>query len=241
MAITVDAIGSINDSFNSGVTTASYTGLTTTSATTTNNGAIIVFIWSDPGFSTPSTVVWDLTGANKSFTLIGSVNDVSLTGSVEMWGLVNPTSYGNKTITITSPIANNGYYQVCAMSLTGVNQTGGTTTFANFTSNAPSTATTTYSITCSSSIGNMVIAAVETGENNTNDISSPTQTAIFTDNSGVPWAASYAAGAASVTSSWSDNMSSTFGAIAVSVLAASGVVFRYDSDIHALMFLFMMN
>lgn len=223
MAIALDATGTGYSTRYASVTSVSYTGLTTTVATTTTNGAIVVCIINEVGSPGASTVKWDPTGANQSFTQIGQASDTSGNYYITYWGLVGPTTYGNKTIAITQTNAP-PTTQVAAISLTGVNQTGGTSSFAGFTSNAPASASTTATVTISSSTNDLVLAAAFVASNGSGNLSAPNQTLIFDDNTNQVWGWQYASGASSVTSSWTISASYTYAAIAVNVLPASSVV-----------------
>lgn len=78
----------------------------------------------------PTTEVgtWDSGGTNQAMTQIIAVNTSSTTGRSELWGLVAPTS-GLKTVKFTW-VGTSDIYINCT-SFTGVNQTGGATSFPN--------------------------------------------------------------------------------------------------------------
>jgi hypothetical protein len=76
------------------------------------------------------SVVWDPGGANQSLTLIKSANGGS-GDRAELWGLVAPVS-GNKILRATWTTVANA--QLNGTSFSGVDQTGGATTFPNATS-----------------------------------------------------------------------------------------------------------
>jgi hypothetical protein len=108
-----------------------YNGLTVGAAL--SNGALLAVVAVDGNIAI-STVAWDPAVTNQALTIVGSVvslNGVAANGNISLWQRINPTS-GNKTLRVTTASATTG--SVYAMSFTGVNQTGGTTSFANFNS-----------------------------------------------------------------------------------------------------------
>ena len=218
MAVALDASGTGYGTRYASVTSVSYTGLTTTIATTTTNGAIVVCIINEVGSPGASTVVWDSAGANQSFTQIGQSADSGGNYYITYWGLVGPTTYGNKTISVTQTNAP-PTTQVIAYSFTGVSQTGGTSSFGNFASNAPASASTTATVTCTSAANNMVLAAALVTSNGSGNLSAPTQTLLFDDNTNQVWGAQYASGASSITSAWTISASYTYVAVAVNIIA----------------------
>lgn len=188
-------------------TQISYPGLTGTNSTLTigsgSNRALIVCA-SYMLKPTTSGVVWDAASANQAMTLIAS----KLNGSqyVEIWGLVNPVS-GNKIITLTGTAPSGGYTGFGCLfsgaSFKNVNQSGGTTSFANAVTASGNSNPTAPSITVTSSVNDMSIGAVSAGDGGS-ALSSPTQTTIFNTRyaGGLNGAASYAAGASSATHGW---------------------------------------
>lgn len=102
---------------------------------------------------TSVTVIWDPTGTNQSLTLIKT--DVSTNARMaSIYGLVAPTS-GNKTLRIAWTTSTE--CALNAFSYTGVDQTGGTTTFPNSgsatgTSTTPAITTTTKFDRCCNSV-----------------------------------------------------------------------------------------
>lgn len=149
MAVAVDATGS--EGFHAAsVTTLNYTGLTTTGAA---NAVVLSVDWATSGaaISAP-TAVWDPAGANQSMTLLNFNAPGGGGNASAIFGLAPLNSTGNKTITISWTGA--GEVLAAAMSYTGVDQTGGTTSFPNAISG---TNVSTVSVT--SAAGNMVQAA----------------------------------------------------------------------------------
>jgi|SRR5215475_4275457 len=133
-------------------TTFDYSNLTISAGLT--NSALIAHICFYEAPTTGVTVVWDPTGANQSLTQLGSVSAGGSFGQVELWGLVNPVA-GNKVIRVTWTSAATRVF-VCGTSWSGVNQTGGATSFPNATTNTGSGTTT--SVTVTSGVGHAVVA-----------------------------------------------------------------------------------
>ena len=111
MAVAVDAIGTEHYG-SSSLATYAYTGLTTTAAA----NAIIVFLAVDNNVSSGFTVKWDTAGANQTMTLIGQIVD-STYSTINIYGLISPTTFGNKTITCSWTTAD--VFKVFAASFTG--------------------------------------------------------------------------------------------------------------------------
>jgi hypothetical protein len=125
------------------------------------------------------------------------------TGTVcraELWGLIAPTS-GNKTLNA----AWTGASDICvqAVSWSGVDQTGGATSFAHSTSATGSTTggpSTHNTITITSAVNNATMDAAS----GIATFNSAGQTSTYIDNTptNISGAASRAAGAATVTHTW---------------------------------------
>lgn len=206
-----------------GVTTVDLTTLTVGGF---SNRALVAQAGFDNTGITSVTVTWDPSGTNQSCTLIKSDNTSGGSARAELWGLVAPTS-GKKVLraswTGSAEIALN------AVAWTGVNQTGGVTSFPNAAS-AKGTSTTP-SVTVTSAVGN---ATMESSASNLVSYSAPskTQTHNETTGSNIAAAGSRAFGAASNTHSWTlpsttwvsvgtDIAAATIGG-AFSVLASTG-------------------
>jgi len=191
--VAVDAVG--NQSNGSGATTDDNSTLT---IGTGSNRALLVVVCHAGHLSGGETVVWDPSGANQSLTLIGT--QAAPSGApfplVSLYGLVNPVS-GNKVVR-TSWTGADSYY-VCPISFTGVDQTGGATSFAHFTRNSGNTNShgDTVGVTVYSAVGNMVVAC---HVNNSWTVSDQNNTTLFLDfgNPEITGAANYADGAETV-------------------------------------------
>lgn len=159
-----------------GTLTAATLAFTNFTVGTGSNRALVAILGYTVG-ATAISVVWDQAGANQSLTNIISATDGGGQTTISLWGLVNPTSGVNKTITAnwtTSVIAG-----LSAVSFTGVNQTGGTTSFAHSTSNTGSLSVNgTSNVSVTTATTDAVVAAVGC---NTLGVSSMGQTKIFVD------------------------------------------------------------
>jgi hypothetical protein len=115
------------------------------------------------------TCNWDTSGTNQAMTQIISANLSGVTGTMQLWGLVNPTS-GNKTLTCQwtgSQQAN-----MASASFTGVNSAGGATSFPNSASaNGNSTA-------IALAITNVANGIIVDAAGSINTLSAPTQPAM---------------------------------------------------------------
>lgn len=164
--------------------------------------------------TTPTVVsaVWDQAGANQS---LSSVNAGQVTGqgaNIETWALINPTPGSNKTITVTISAAAPVFLDACAW--TGVDQTGGATSFPH---KSTSQNTTTVSVT--SATGNAVLGGGDSGAG----LSGITGTTIFSDSVNgavVNSFANFASGSASVTIG-SGNTNAVVSATDIKAAAAS--------------------
>jgi len=149
-----------------------YTGVTVSPGT---NLALTITISFDiaEGTSTPtvSSVVWDQAGANQALTLVNAGQTSSGLGpNVETWALINPTPGASKTITITTSLSDPVFLSACAW--TGVDQTGGATSFPHA---ASARSATTVAVT--SAAGNAVLGGGEAGV----ALSGITGTTIYSD------------------------------------------------------------
>lgn len=171
------------------------------------------------GLHTPTSeaLVWDSGGSNQSMTQLLAANNTSTQGRVEVWGLVAPTS-GAKVAKFTWNAATSDVVLDC-LSFTGVDQTGGATSFPHSTS-ATGTGTAT-SLAVTSATGNYT---VEVGSNNTNVYTAQTQTLAFRENGANDIGAQgqYATGAATVTHGGTIASSAAWVSGGTDILAAGG-------------------
>ena len=215
MAVAFDA-NATADSTANGVTSINHTNLTIGSG---SNRAVIAQIgWS--GTVTSPALKWDNAGTPQSMTVItnaGATNTVR----AELWGLVAPTS-GNKTLNAAWTTARD--VVVNGTSFTGVDQTGGTTSFPN---GVGATGTGTSSpqtmVTITSAVGDFTVAIVGT----VSTPSAPTQTQTFLDSSPATEsvAGSRAVGAATVAHGWTIAGAQAWAAAGTDIKAAASVTF----------------
>lgn len=212
MAVALDVAGT-ELSTTTGGTSVSYTGITVGSGS--NRGLVCVCQWDTRTVSSP-TATWDNGGTNQSMTLLVGPIAITGNGALAVFGLANPIS-GNKTLrvawTTTSQSA------VCAVAFTGVDQTGGATSFPHATSATGSG--TTSSVTITSATGNMVVAVHS--NNASGSITAVNNTQVFIDNAFTSTAAASnrASGAASVAMTSTDSASGNWGAAGTDILAAA--------------------
>ena len=183
-----------------GVATISISNMTVGSGA---NSALLCLVWFSGTDALPAglTVVWDNGGTNQSMTQVVSTNfgDSNINAGGAIFGLVAPTS-GNKTLKITW--TGNQEVHACAVSFTGVNQTGGATSFAHGNTNTASANTGTITVT--SATGNMVVAGDTNNQTGWGAISGTT-IATTTTGPNLGCVGSYTAGAASVVSTFANS------------------------------------
>jgi hypothetical protein len=152
MAVAFDATLTA-DVNGSGVLTIQSTTLTVGSG---SNRALICLL--NTGITAGATVAmhvtWNSTGASpQAMSLIGTATSTDNTNVSRLVGLVNPAS-GNLTLLATWNGADGA--DMDAASFTGVDQTGGATSFPHFASNHA--ATTNPNVTITTAANNMVVA-----------------------------------------------------------------------------------
>lgn len=216
MGVTFDANSPTDQTANAVVGT---TGFTTTGGLVTvgsgANRALVVSL----NFSLPTVasivVTWDTGGTNQAMAVIPNATaTVTGGGDAQLWGLIAPTA-GNKDLKVTwvgtSDIIVNG------TSWTGVDQTGGATSFPHGTS-ATASASTAITLAVTSAVGNATMACVTTN----GTPSAPTQTSTYLDATPTSesGAGSRAAGAASVTHAWTVTFSN-WAEVATDLLASA--------------------
>jgi hypothetical protein len=120
------------------------------------NGALIAIIcFSNSAVSDPlTTVTWN----GVAMTKIGSVIPITNTIRVDIYGLVAPAA-GNHPLQLNWT-GTSDCYAACA-SFSGVDQTGGATSFAHFGS-AKNNSTTALTVAITSAVGNYVVGGVIT-------------------------------------------------------------------------------
>jgi hypothetical protein len=200
MAVAFDAKGTA-DVYGASGTSLTFSNLTV--GTGSNRCIVVTLVFFDIS-TVPSLIscTWDSGGANQIMGQIGAtqtlvVSPTRQTMSVALFGLVAPVS-GKKTLAV-SWVNSQADAFVDAVSFTGVNQTGGTTTFYNLTAATGTSGAPSVTVV-SSQIGSAVDVAVSNFE-----LLSPTQTVIFEDNGNGNFSsagASYNINSASVVFGW---------------------------------------
>lgn len=216
MAVAVDATGTKGKATVLGTTGISYTGLTI--GASLSNGALLVGLAHDITVSSVA-VVWDSGGTNQSLTRVGLTSGPSGNEDTEWWAVVNPVS-GNKTLKVTWNAVTAEMY-IGAQSYTGVDQTGGATSFAHF--NGTSGISAAPSIAITSATGNIVVAAIAQ-DGNLNTVSGTLFWAIDNTGPNIGVGMFRSAGVASVTMSGSIGGTANWSISGVDIVAAGGAV-----------------
>jgi hypothetical protein len=176
---------------------------------------LVQIAWSatDPG---TVTVTWDYGGANQVCELIkyepnGSGRKASL------YGLVNPVA-GNKTLRVA--VTNTTGWLLGACYFYNADQTGGTTTFRN--ANSATGSSTAPSVVITSATGEATCSVMDapSGTGTTNQ----TLLWFISGGGGEDGGADYAAGAASVTHTWTIEYIAGWAIVGCSIKAAGGAV-----------------
>jgi hypothetical protein len=150
-------------------------GSTTVTSVTINmtvgsgsNRAMTAFIILGQTSTVPSTgltIVWDQATTNQSLSQIVTASGAAVIPRAALWGYANggaPLTSGAHTLTASWLVASDVYIQVC--SWTGVDQTGGATSFPNSASVGNTNSTvTSMSIPVTSAVGDYVVAAWAAG------------------------------------------------------------------------------
>lgn len=148
----LDAVATAVDT--ASVTTKDLTTLTV--GTGTNRALVLQITWT--GVPTAISVKWDPATTNQTVTQITLASTTTNSQTVALYGLVAPTS-GNKTLRASWTGSQEVMMQ--AVSWTGVDQTGGATSFPHGTSAAGNNASPTVNIT--SATNNMAMSVVAAG------------------------------------------------------------------------------
>lgn len=173
MAVVFDANATADTTAN-GVTSITASNLTVGSG---SNRALIVQLGLSLHGTASRTVTWDFGGSAQPCALVtgASADSTGTNARGELWSLVNPVS-GAKTL----KAAWTGASDVCinGVSWTGVDQTGGATSFPHGTS-AASAVNNTPGVTVTSATGN---ATMEQSVNDFGAMSGQSQTSTYLDN-----------------------------------------------------------
>lgn len=156
MAVAFDAQGKVASA--SGATVATLSGTPITVGSGSNRALLVCLNFGATiNFPTAITVTWDVGGTNQALTAVtnASAHDTVVAASNAWYGLVAPTA-GAKTLTASWTGA-----RACVMgaiSFTGVDQTGGTTSFPNGVGTV-TTSNVTGTVTITSAVGDMTVAS----------------------------------------------------------------------------------
>jgi hypothetical protein len=154
MAVAIDANPNASNQLTGG-TLNDYAGFTM--GTGVSNPALVALVaWDNTGGITVSSVQWDIAGTPQALTLIPGTSASNGQNSSALYGRVGTITAGNKTCRLTLSASGNSY--ISLISFSGVDQTGGATSFPHGTANTgSSTSPSTGAIT--SATGNAVVGA----------------------------------------------------------------------------------
>lgn len=208
MAVTFDANATID------VTANAVTSITTSNLTVgsgANRALIAQIIWS--GAVTAQTLQWDKLGTPVTMTAIPNAT-VTQTVMARLYGLVNPVS-GAKQLSAAWTTASDVYLN--QLSYTGVDQTGGATSFPGGVS-ASATTGTAATVNVTSATGDAVVAVCGSPVQAIDVINNTTT---FTDTAAVNMngAGNRAAGAATVAMTYTIHASATWAVVGASIKA----------------------
>lgn len=139
MAVTIDAIGTMQPQTSNSLTSFNYNGITVGSGP---NSALLFLVYhTTTANPTGISCHWDSAGANQVMAAFGPQAGVG--ARVRMYALVNPTP-GNKTLSVTWTTSDG--FGGCAISFNGVLQTSSTAAFINYQSSAVPSSSSTASL-----------------------------------------------------------------------------------------------
>lgn len=174
------------------------------------------------GLPTSITVTWDVGGTNQALTAVTGATATDsgsgATDSVIWYALKAPTS-GTKTLTASWTGARSAI--MGAISFTGVDQTGGATSFAHGAGNSGNI-TTPATVTITSATGNATVAIHAEDGGSTITATSATQDFIDATPTTLNAAMNHTAGAASNTMTATVSPANTWASAGFDVVAAAG-------------------
>lgn len=191
MAVAFDAVGTAFNSINGASSPQDNTSLTVGAGANRGLVAQVVFVGAAPA---GTTVTWDPAGTNQALTLIKTAASVN-GQTTQLYGLVAPTS-GNKTLRVAWTTGTSSV-MIQGVSWTGVDQTGGVTSFPHSTSATGNSSAASVAVT--SAVGNAVMSCTAAGTLQVISSVSATQTFLLHGNGNYEAGGSRAAGAATVT------------------------------------------
>ena len=216
MSVAFDA-NATADSTANGVTSINHANLTIGSG---SNRALVAQILWDNTTAPTATVKWDNAGTPQTMTSITGAAKGNTNVNVQLFGLVAPTS-GNKTLNAAWSGARDVYLN--GVSWTGVDQTGGATSFPHGTGGT-GTSTTASTGAITSATGNAVMGVHGTS---TASVNSMDNTQTFRDNvaANISGGGNRAAGAATVTLTATLSASAAWASAGTDIAAAASVAF----------------
>lgn len=212
MAVAFDANSSASVTANA-VTSITSSNLTVGSGS--NRALLVQALWSNT--NTGISMNWDNLGTPQALAQVPNAAAQNTT-KAQIWGLVAPTS-GAKQLSVAWTTSRD--VVINQLSYTGVNQTGGATSFPNGAGNTGNNSTITVTIT--SVVGNAVVAALATTSGVINSVNQ-TQTFINGTPTNMSCAGNRAVGAASVTLTAAKGTSSIWTSAGCDIAAANDPV-----------------
>ncbi len=199
---------------------------------TVANGALVVTLALSILTEGSVALVWDSGGTNQSMTKIIDQN-ASANGTVQLWGLVNPTP-GNKTLAVSGITAGTVDIYIDGISFSGVDQTGGATTFYGAVG-AAATSQTANPGSITTAAGDATVDLMYLTVSGTGTPGAA-QTQLYADGAGAISfsAASYNVGTAAPTFTWDTGSTfSVWADAATSVKAAAGSTVKFRRSLSA--------
>lgn len=220
MSVAIDSTGS-ETAFNTSATSFTYSGLTIGSSLT-NSAAVWGAHFTSAAGGAASTFTATYNGVSVPFSLVLQPNNAAYTCGI--FAVVNPTSGTHNFVLSTTT---SGFAAIQGTSFTGVNQTGGTTSFAHGVStdfsNVPGTSQSQAVTTAN---GNYTFAISESGGTATITF---TPGNLYVDTTGqmnslgsTPSGAQNASTTTSITYSLSQGSNDFFGFVGIDIVAAAG-------------------
>jgi hypothetical protein len=212
VAVAIDVTGTPTLSTAS-VSPHTYTGLTT--GVSLSNGAVLFFVFADTHV-TGGAATWD----GVACTLVASGQTTTTFGRIEIWALSPIGAHtGAKTFSYSWSSGGSVQTEIIGLSFTGVDQTGGVTSFPNGTSATGSSVGT--SITVTSAVGDIALAGHVIDVSTFNSVNN-TQVLLDNTPNNIGTAANRAAGAATVTLTGTQAATGTWASVGVDVKAGGG-------------------
>ena len=223
MAVALDAQSS---AFTASQSLASYTNAAFTVGSGANRALVVALVCESTTGNSPTapTLSWDSTGTNQSMQLISTMSDNRTSSEIRhfIFGLVAPTS-GNKKLAVGG-LNTNCASILAYISWTGVDQTGGTTTFKNAATNNTGSALTVLSANVSGNVGDAAIGVFGSNDSSPTPNQTTWCTASLTSVSFDYYCSNYALMASSpvtMSSSWASAASCNYSVMAINQAGAA--------------------